>query len=266
MATVRFTNPALCGCRAGVSSVSNRGWLKGVPPFRLFSRRVPRQSMTWEDTLSFAYLALYTGDYLRDTRHLSPLKHGVYLLLLMHCWDQKGPLPLDEQECSGVANCRSSDEIEALRYVLDRYFVRMDDGWYNRRIQREIERSHAIGLKRKAAGALGYQAKAKHLPSKSQASASNTTPTTIPNTIPTPKEKPKALAPFALPDWVPQKQWEAWLTARAKIRKAPTEFAKKMAVSKLEELQQQGHHPAAVLAQSAFNNWTDLYPVKEVKV
>lgn len=128
--------------------------------------------------MSFAFLALYTGDYLRDTRHLSPLKHGVYLLLLMHCWDQRGPLPLDEQECAGIGNCRSTDEIDALRYIIDRYFIRMEDGYYNSRIQREIERSIKISSARSDAGKKGYQAKAKQLPSKSQALASTSTPTT----------------------------------------------------------------------------------------
>lgn len=132
--------------------------------------------------MSFAFLPLYTGDYLRDTRHLTPLKHGVYLLLLFHCWDHQGPLPLDEQECAGIANCRSADEVEALRYVLDRFFVRMDDGWYNSRLQREVERANAISIKRKSAGAKGYQAKAKHLLSKSQANASTLTPTPTPTT------------------------------------------------------------------------------------
>lgn len=121
--------------------------------------------------MSFAYLPLFTGDYLRDTRHLSTSKHGIYLLLLMHCWDQKGPVPLDEQEAAGIANCRSQDEIEALRYVISRFFVRMDDGFYNPRMQREIERSESISAARSDAGKKGYIARSKHLPSKSQAIA-----------------------------------------------------------------------------------------------
>jgi uncharacterized protein YdaU (DUF1376 family) len=101
-------------------------------------------------TMSFAYLPIFTGDYLRDTRHLSPLRHGVYLLLLMHCWDQKGPVPLDEQEAAGIANCRSTDEVEALRYVLNRYFIQMDDGWYNKRMAKVIADSEQIaGYRRK---------------------------------------------------------------------------------------------------------------------
>ena len=140
--------------------------------------------------MSFAYLPWYTGDYLRDTRHLSPLKHGVYLLLLAHCWDQKGPVPLDEQESAGIANCRSHDEIEALRYVLKRFFVQMEDGWYNKRIQAEIERAESISRVRSEAGRRGYQAKAEHLSSKSQASASIPTPTPIPSR-PTPTIPPR---------------------------------------------------------------------------
>ena len=125
--------------------------------------------------MSFAYLPLYTGDYLRDTRHLTPLKHGVYMLLLMHCWDQKGPVPLDEQEAAGITNCRSSDEVEALRYILNRYFVRMDDGWYNTRMMRQLQQSEAISHNRAEAGRMGGLARAakdaKQVLSKCQASA-----------------------------------------------------------------------------------------------
>ena len=101
--------------------------------------------------MSFAYLPLYTGDYLRDTRALTPLEHGVFLMLLMYCWDTRGPLPLDEQDCAGLANCRSNTEIDALRKVLRKFFIRMDDGYYNKRIQREIEKSVNISNKRSEA-------------------------------------------------------------------------------------------------------------------
>jgi uncharacterized protein YdaU (DUF1376 family) len=121
--------------------------------------------------MSFAYLPLYTGDYLRDTQHLSCSEHGIYLKLLMHCWDQKGPTPLDERKLCGIVNARSSDEIEALRRVLAEFFTKMEDGHYNHRMQMEIERCEAISSARSAAGTLGYQAKAKQLLSKSRARA-----------------------------------------------------------------------------------------------
>jgi uncharacterized protein YdaU (DUF1376 family) len=236
--------------------------------------------------LSFAYLALYTGDYLRDTRHLTPLRHGVYLLLLMHCWDSRGPAPLDEQECAGIANCRSADEIEALRYILEKYFVRMDDGWYNHRMQAEVEKAQSISAARSKAGSKGYQAKAKHLLNKSQALVSTpppppyTTTTTNPNINTSgvsialgvdglkvyKNKKPtkaSAQAPFVLPKQIPQEQWDAWIEARTRARKPPTDFAKRIAVSKLLALAEQGHHPAAVLAQSAFHGWSGLFELKK---
>jgi uncharacterized phage protein (TIGR02220 family) len=130
--------------------------------------------------MSFAYLALYTGDYLRDTRHLSCSEHGIYLLLLMHCWDSRGPVPLDERKQCGICGARSGDEIEALRRVLNEFFVQMDDGWYNSRMQREVERSQAISAARSDAGFKGYQAKAKQLPSKRQATATTPPPPLTP--------------------------------------------------------------------------------------
>ena len=145
---------------------------------QFFRMQSPEREKRWQPQIaaerarmSFAYLQLYTGDYLRDTRHLTPLKHGVYLLALMHCWDSKGPMPLDEQEAAGICNCRSADEIESLRYVLSRFFVCMEDGYYNERMQHEVEKCAVISGARSAAGRKGFQARAKQLPGKSQASA-----------------------------------------------------------------------------------------------
>lgn len=143
--------------------------------------------------MSFAFLPLYTGDYRRDTAHLSCSEHGIYLMLLMHCWDSKGPVPLDERKILGICNARSGDEIEALRRVLQEFFTAMDDGWYNKRMQREVERAAAISIKRKSAGAKGFQAIAKHLPGKSLASASTLTPTPTPTTTPIKDKEPTAL-------------------------------------------------------------------------
>lgn len=116
--------------------------------------------------MSFAYLRLYTGDYIRDTQHLSMSEHGAYLKLLIYCWDQKGPAPLDERRLLGICNARSGDEIEAMRRVLSEFFIRMDDGWYNRRMQIEIEKASNISTKRSRAGQQGYKARAKRLPAR----------------------------------------------------------------------------------------------------
>ncbi len=143
--------------------------------------------------MSFAYMPLYTGDYVRDTQHLSCSEHGIYLKLLMHCWDQKGPVPLDERKLCGIVNARSGDEIEALRRVLGEYFVRMADGWYNPRMMRQVQAVEALSNNRAVAGRLGGLARAakasKQVLSKCQASAKQepVTPTPTSNI----KTKPK---------------------------------------------------------------------------
>ncbi len=39
-------------------------------------------------------MPLWTGDYLKKTRHLSTLEHGAYLLLIMECWERpSGSIP-----------------------------------------------------------------------------------------------------------------------------------------------------------------------------
>jgi len=78
-----------------------------------------------------------------------------------------------------------------------------------------------------------------------------------------PKNPPKN--GFELPEWIPAEHWNAWIEARTKKRNAPTDYAKRLAVSKLTHLRDQGHPPGQVLMQSAFNGWAGLFPQKEIK-
>jgi uncharacterized protein YdaU (DUF1376 family) len=102
--------------------------------------------------MSFAFMPLYTGDYLRDTRHLSVMEHGAYVLALMHCWDQKGPMPLDERRQFHIINARSNDEQAAWVRVRDDFFIRMEDGWYNKRMAEIVGDAEAISARNRMAG------------------------------------------------------------------------------------------------------------------
>lgn len=151
--------------------------------------------------MSFAYMPLYTGDYIRDTLHLSCAEHGIYLRLLMYCWDVKGPAPLDERKRCGIVNARSGDEVEALRRVTAEFFVQMEDGWYNERMQNEVVKSEMLSKSRSEYGRTGAaikaqsqvrrakEAQAKHKLSISQAQAKHEllTPTPTSSSSPTPE-------------------------------------------------------------------------------
>lgn len=223
--------------------------------------------------MSFAFLPLYTGDYRRDTQHLTPLRHGIYLLLLFHCWDTRGPLPLDEQEQAGIANCRSADEIEALRYVVRRFFVCMEDGHYNQRMQREIDRAAAISTERSDAGRRGANARmqrfrdaqaiAKQVPSKCLASdATPTTTTTTTSTSTTTTTKPTAPA---APDLVPPEVWQAFRASRQALRAPLTPPAEVLLVAKLRRLQAEGHDPRRVVEQSIERGWKGVFAIDAEK-
>lgn len=193
--------------------------------------------------MSFAYMPLYTGDYLRDTQHLSMLEHGAYFKLLMYCWDQKGPAPLDERKLHGICNARSKEDISAMLQVLNEFFVRCDDGWYNERMQREIERAEATSERRSDAGRKGYaakvkslkakdiQASAKQMPSKSQASAKQVplSPSPSLSLTPDPSSTPtqgkrKDGAP-SVPSDVTEQVWHDFLQTRKQLRAAVTDTA-----------------------------------------
>lgn len=78
-----------------------------------------------------------------------------------------------------------------------------------------------------------------------------------------PRKNGHDVEPLQLPEWIPLDQWQAWIEARTKKRNAPTQWAMKLAVIKLEHLRKDGHSVARILADSAFNGWAGLFPPKD---
>ena len=220
--------------------------------------------------MSFAFLALYTGDYVKKTRHLTPEEHGIYLLLLIHSWDTKGPAPLDERKLCAIVNARSGGEIESLRRVLAEYFVRAEDGWYNERMQSEIADAEFMSKRRSEAGKLGAQARVKHreikklkqVLSNCQASAKHEPVTPTLTLTPTlKKSKPSVrISPWeSPPDGVSRETWDAYLEVRKRKRAPMTERALAIAIRSLQAIAAAGHSVDAAVAQSAQANWVGLF-------
>lgn len=91
-------------------------------------------------------MPLAIDDYLADTRHLTTLEHGAYLLLIMRYW-QKGGLPDDERMIARLSGLTPEQWAES-REVLASFF---EDGWRHKRIDGELNKAADIISKRKSA-------------------------------------------------------------------------------------------------------------------
>lgn len=90
-------------------------------------------------------MPLYVSDYLGDTRRLTTLEHGAYLLLIMEYW-LHGGIPDDDSELAEIAGLEP-EEWARIRNRLARLFM---PGWRHKRIDAELAKAAEISGKRKA--------------------------------------------------------------------------------------------------------------------
>jgi uncharacterized protein YdaU (DUF1376 family) len=122
-------------------------------------------------------MPLYVSDFIADTEHLSATETGIYIRLIMHCW-QHGSIPKDEHKLSLIAHLNPK-LWRAYRHLLSEHFTSVDaSSMTHKRVLSELLRYREISNKRKE-GALQKQlkrqandmqvhthARARQLPSK----------------------------------------------------------------------------------------------------
>ncbi|QPB72901.1 DUF1376 domain-containing protein [Xylella fastidiosa] len=74
--------------------------------------------------------------YMRETKHLSPLEHGIYFLLLDHYYTTEKPIPADK--AYRFACARTKKEKNAADLILNTFFSLQEDGWHNKRCDEDI--------------------------------------------------------------------------------------------------------------------------------
>jgi len=100
--------------------------------------------------MSRVWMPLYVGDYLRDTRDLSTLQHGAYLLLIMHYW-QHDALPTDDRQLAAIAGLT----LPAWRRIGAPIKAKFRDGWRHKRIEAELVKAERVAMARRRAGSSG---------------------------------------------------------------------------------------------------------------
>lgn len=91
------------------------------------------------------YVQFHVGDWESSTRLLSPTEKGVYFDLLMLYYALERPLM--RTECDRMSRAYAQTEKDALKYVLNRFFVEKDGEYSHDRCNREIAAYHEKSLK-----------------------------------------------------------------------------------------------------------------------
>ena len=104
--------------------------------------------------MSAPYMPFYTGDYIRDTVHLTPEQHGAYLLLLFSMWDHGGELAND------ASSLRRAARVDQRRWrkvweAIRPFFRVIGDSLRHKRIDEELQRTGETFNKRSNAGKKG---------------------------------------------------------------------------------------------------------------
>jgi len=150
------------------------------------------------------------GDYAKKAGRLTMLQHGSYTLLIDACYDRE-QFPTLEQALEWTW-ASTEAEVEAVKFVLSRFFKLSTDGLYVQdRVLEELQNYHANAETNKRI-AIEREAKRKGK-STNRAPFVHEPP---PNQEPLTKEpvvgKPTKGSRLS-PDWMLSKEWETWAQA-----------------------------------------------------
>ena len=110
--------------------------------------------------MSRPWMPLYVADYLADTRRLSTLEHGAYMLLIMDYW-RNGGLPNDDKKLARIVGLPEAEWLD----IRDNLAELFQADWRHKRIDEELAKSEAKTERRVEAGRRGGLAKAANNPS-----------------------------------------------------------------------------------------------------
>lgn len=98
------------------------------------------------------YYRRHIGDYMTATAGLSLREHGAYALLLDYYYSTEKPLALDPKSIFRIAQCHSAEDKRAVASVLQRFFVKCEDGWHQKRADDEIAIAKQVIEKQRISG------------------------------------------------------------------------------------------------------------------
>jgi uncharacterized protein YdaU (DUF1376 family) len=86
------------------------------------------------------YYEHHLGDYARDTAHLSMVEDGAYRRLIDAYYTREKPLPTELKDVCRLARAITKPERDAVKIVLEEFFLQSPEGWRHKRCDSEIAR------------------------------------------------------------------------------------------------------------------------------
>ena len=157
------------------------------------------------------------GDYAKKAGRLSMLQHGSYTLLIDACYDrERFPTMAEAIEWTWAS---STTEIDAVEFVLRKFFILDGDVYVQHRIQEEIAEYHSKAETNKRI-ATERETKRRQNSTNRERYVNEAPPNHEPETINQEPVIKKKSASLESPEGVPQSIWADFLKLRA-AKKAP---------------------------------------------
>lgn len=230
------------------------------------------------------WFPFYSSDFLGATVGLSCLERALYALMLP-LYYEVGPFPAEQVRVYRIVGCESDEQKRAVDYLLERYFVLREDGWYQSRAEevkvqqaQKATESHDLAVtrgKKSAAVRLekygtaqpikpetAFESVSKGL-RKASGKRSEQNQNQNQNHSQTQNQKPEA--PSTLPSWLPVQSWKDWLDHRGASHGKFTRRAQELAIKTLDQLRLQGNDPVDVIERSIASGWKGLFALDHNK-
>lgn len=152
------------------------------------------------------WFPFYSADFLGATIGLSFLERGTYALMLVMYYELERPFPVNRTRTYRILGAESDEQRRAVDHVLNEFFIRREDGWYNKRAEEEFTKAREIRERKSEAGKRGNERRWRKQEEKqrskdrrsdrtsdrtpiAEGSPPTPTPTITPTPTPTPTEE-----------------------------------------------------------------------------
>ena len=166
------------------------------------------------------YFQFNIKDYHFATKHFNYVEHGAYLVLMSVLYETEKPLTANIYELIKTCMARNEEEINAIKYILENFFIKTEDGYVQKRAMAELDKYKSNGEKRSKASHVRW---AKHKNKDLDANAMQVNSTSNANQE-TQTIKQEIDTPFVKPLDVSQNIWEEYMRLRKAQNKPISEL------------------------------------------